>query len=122
MAKIIIGNCPYCGNVDELTEDHVIPRCLFPNGVPADVPKVYACRHCNHVVKSELDAYLRDLLETDMNSSGSPLAQQLLPIFERAVSRKQSKLVNDLLRNNKLVELRTQSGIIFGMGYTSQAV
>ncbi len=121
MPKRIRGTCPYCGNVTELTEDHVIPQCLFPNGIPADAPKVWACEHCNGVVKSKLDTYLRDLLVTDMHSSRSPAAQQLFSKFSRAVGRNQSNLARDILQRSQLVEIRTPGGLYGGVAYTSQA-
>jgi hypothetical protein len=119
--KTIHGICVYCSKEDELTEDHVIPQCLFPNGVPVDVPTVYACATCNHVLKSANDNYLRDLLFTDMRSSRSPIVQELWPKFGRAVRRNQSKLANELMYS-KLIELRTASGLFAQWAYTSQEV
>jgi len=118
--KTIRGNCVYCGKADVLTEDHVIPQCLFPNKIPADAPKVWACEHCNGVVKSGLDTYLRDLLVTDMHTSQSPVAQQLFEKFGRAVGRNQSKFARDILQNSQLMELRTPTGLYGGQAYTSQ--
>ncbi len=117
--KIQQGTCVYCTKECEVTEDHVIPQCLFPNGLPIDVPKVFACQPCNHIIKSGNDTYLRDFLVTDMNSSQSPLTQELFSKFERAVKRNQSKLANDAMQN-QLVELRTKSGLFGGLAYTSQ--
>lgn len=114
MAKSKQGVCVYCGQVAELTEDHVIPQCLFPNGIPADAPKVWACEPCNGVVKSRLDQYFRDLLVTDMHSSQSPVAQELFPKFGRSVVRNQSKMARDILQKAQLVELRTPGGIYLG--------
>lgn len=112
-------NCVYCGKKDILTEDHVIPQCLFANGIPGDAPKVWACTYCNGVVKSGLDTYMRDLLVTDMHTSQSPIAQKLFSKFGRAVGRNQSKFANDILQRKQLVELRTQSGFYYGQAYTS---
>ncbi len=114
------GTCVYCGSAGEVTEDHVIPQCLFPNGIPSDAPKVWACAHCNGTVKSGLDTYLRDLLVTDAHTSQSPVAQQLFPKFGRAVGRNQSKFARDILRENQLIELRTPAGVYGGQAYTSQ--
>jgi hypothetical protein len=120
MTKTIRGTCVYCVNVDMLTEDHVIPQCLFPTKIPSDAPKVWACEHCNGVVKSKLDAYLRDLLVTDMHSSRSPVAQQLFPKFGRAVVRNQSKMASDILQKRQIVELKTPGGLYSGEAYTSK--
>lgn len=112
--------CVYCCQEVELTEDHVIPQCLFPNGIPTDAPKVWACELCNGVVKSRLDQYFRDLLVTDMHSSQSPVAQELFPKFGRSVVRNQSKMARDILKKAQFVELRTPGGIYCGHGYTTQ--
>jgi hypothetical protein len=53
--KTVRAICIYCGNVDEVTEDHVIPKCLFPKGRPGDIPKVNACKVCNNAAKSVND-------------------------------------------------------------------
>ncbi len=87
MAKTIHDICVYCGNLDDLTKDHVIPQCLFPDGIPIGAPKVWACDECNGVIKSGLDSYLRDFIVTDMNTSRSPVVEQIRPKFERAVTR-----------------------------------
>ncbi|HEY6541968.1 MAG TPA: hypothetical protein VIZ18_13580 [Ktedonobacteraceae bacterium] len=120
MAKSKQGVCVCCGQVAELTEDHVIPQCLFPNGIPSDAPKVWACEPCNGIVKSRLDQYFRDLLVTDMHSSQSPVAQQLFAKFSRSVVRNQSKLARDMLQKAQLVELRTEGGLYAGEAYTTQ--
>ncbi len=118
----VYGDCAYCGQYDKLTRDHVIPQNFFPEDqpLPGDLPKVYACVECNNEKKSANDAYLRDLLVTDMYSSHSPIAQQLLPKFGRAIVRNQSKLARDILQNRQLVELRTPGGLFAGKGYTSE--
>ncbi len=118
MAKTIHGTCVYCNTIDDLTKDHVIPQCLFPDGIPIDAPKVWACETCNGVIKSRLDTYLRDFLATDMHTSRSPIVQQMIPKFHRAVKRNQSSLAQDILQNSQLVELRTPAGLYGGQAYT----
>jgi hypothetical protein len=80
----------YCGKRDQLSEDHVIPQCLFAGNCPGNTPKVYACEKCNNIVKSANDAYLRDMLFMDMDSTQHPIVQQLWEKFARALSRNQS--------------------------------
>lgn len=118
MAKTIHATCVYCNTIDDLTKDHVIPQCLFPDGIPIDAPKVWACETCNGVIKSRLDTYLRDFLATDMHTSRSPIVQQMIPKFHRAVKRNQSDLAQDILQNSQKVELRTPGGLYFGQAYT----
>src|SRR5690242_11458392 len=118
MAKSKQGVCVYCGQGALLTEDHVISQCLFPNSIPSDAPKVWACEPCNGIVKSRLGQYFRDLLVTDMHSSQSPVAQELFAKFSRSVVRNQSKMARDILQNAQLIELQTPGGLYAGEAYT----
>jgi hypothetical protein len=111
------GICAYCGRIDQLSEDHVIPRCFFSGNLPGDIPKVYACSFCNNTVKSSNDTYLRDALIMDMDSSQHPLARQLWDKFARAVSRNQSVLANEVVQHSQLVPLSTPSGLFAGWAY-----
>lgn len=113
----IQGVCAYCGKIEKLSEDHVIPQCLFIGNLPGDIPKVYACSSCNNTVKSGNDAYLRDALITDMDSSQHPIARQLWDKFARAVIRNQSVLANEMVQRSQLVSLHTPSGLFAGWAY-----
>lgn len=117
--KIIRGTCVYCGKDSELSEDHVIPQCLFNNNLPRDMPIVYACYSCNHVVKSGLDTYLRDFLILDIESSEHPIAQQLFHKFARAVRRNQSKMAHDA-NKSQLIPRLTSSGLFAGWVYATE--
>jgi hypothetical protein len=86
--------CAYCGRQEHLTVDHVIPRCLFDGvegGVPADVPKVTACRQCN-IAKSADDAFLRDVLVADARLALQPSAQDIRHgAFARSIAKGKSQ-------------------------------
>lgn len=66
--------CAYCGDVRNLTRDHVIPRCLFPRPLPAAMLTVPACRSCNQR-KAKHDDFLRDVLVTDIAAEDNAAAQ-----------------------------------------------
>ena len=117
MAKKKEGICAYCGRIEKLSVDHVIPQCLFIGNLPGDVPKVYACSSCNNAVKSVNDTYLRDALITDIASSQHPIAQQLWEKFARAAQRNQSVFANEIMQRSQLVSLRTPSGLFAGWAY-----
>jgi hypothetical protein len=114
----------YCGEYDKLTKDHVIPKCLFPEDkpLPSDIPKVYACKECNNIVKSANDTYLRDFLMVDMGSYEHPIAQQLFPKFIRSALRNKSEFATDINHNQQIIELFTPSGIFAQRVYTSRRV
>jgi len=99
-----------------LTEDHVVPKCLFPTVHPNDVPKVYACKACNNEEKSVNDTYLRDFLLFDMDSADHPIPQQLFQKFAHEVHRDQSIIAHHTMRS-QVVELITPSGLFAGYAY-----
>ena len=107
------GTCAYCGAVSDVTNDHVIPQCLWGRvrGAPKSAPIVDACRQCNHIWKSEYDTYLRDLLVTDRNASQSPIVQKILPKFNRSVDTNRSIMAHDFRDQAKVVEVQRPSGI-----------
>lgn len=72
------GQCAYCETVGRLTQDHVIPECLFERGkAPADAPIAYACKTCNNTKKNLDDSFLRDMLVADIATYDHPVARDL---------------------------------------------
>ena len=88
------GLCAYCGRHEQLTVDHVIPRCLFDGvegGVPGDVPKVGACRRCNNA-KSADDVFFRDVLVGDARLAQHHVAQDIRHgAFARSIAKGKSQ-------------------------------
>lgn len=114
------GTCAYCGNIGDVTDDHVIPQCLWPGRVPKSAPIVDACRHCNHIWKSDYDAYLRDALVNDIQAASSPIVQKLRQKFYRSVGRNQSAMAREFAANAQLVGLQEpSSGIVHRLAYVS---
>ena len=110
--KIKQGICAYCGTVGDVTDDHVIPQCLWPGRVPKDIPIVDACRQCNHIEKSGNDAYLRDLLINDQDVLQSPHILKLWGRHLRAVDNNQSEMYHDRQNHSKLVMPQRPSGLM----------
>jgi hypothetical protein len=117
--------CAYCDSVEELTLDHVIPRCLFgekkDQKAPPDTPVVYACRRCNGDKKSLDDSYLRDMLVCDMDSWQHPVARRLAEgAFTRAFLNGQSALARDIAKKLRPIEVFTPSGLYAGIAYGAE--
>jgi hypothetical protein len=89
-----LGSCDYCGGLDYLTRDHVIPRTLFNGNVPSHPrpPIVNACQTCNNVIKSGDDILLRDILGTDYQAHLSGHIGETFAAVRRATRRKQSEI------------------------------
>jgi hypothetical protein len=110
------GTCAYCGNVGEVTDDPIIPQCLWPGRVPKNTPIIDACKPCNNEEKSLNDSYLRNFLTMDMDNEDHPLRQRILPKFFRAVQRDQSIFAHHAMQS-QLLELRSESGLFRGYAY-----
>src|SRR6266700_4012782 len=112
------GVCAYCGNIGEVTDDHIVPRCLWPGRVRKDVPIVDACRPCNHIWKSEYDTYLRDILVNDMACAKNHIAQKVREKYYRAAKNNRSIMARDLNERAGLVGLQEDSGLVSGFALT----
>lgn len=115
----VYDNCPYCGEYDKLTRDHIIPECLYINDVPGNSPKVYACSPCNNILKSRLDTYFRDFLILDIEGSEHPVAKQLFPKLARSISRNQSEFARHA-RNAQPMQRFTPEGLFAGFVYGAE--
>lgn len=65
-----VGECLYCGELRELTSDHVPPRCLFSKPRPALVT-VPCCRDCNREF-GKYDEYFRLAITTGIDRQAFP--------------------------------------------------
>jgi hypothetical protein len=65
-----VGECLYCGELRELTSDHVPPRCLFSKPRPALVT-VPCCRDCNREF-GKYDEYFRLAITTGIDREAFP--------------------------------------------------
>ena len=107
------GECPYCRKIANLTEDHIIPRCIFQKPNPHNMIKVYACKKCNNL-KSKDDDYLRDLLVNDIFSSNNPVAQINVGKFFRSAQRNTSDFSRQILPKANLVPFHSEGGLYLG--------
>jgi hypothetical protein len=106
--------CIYCGQLKEVTKDHVIPKCLFTQPYPLNLVTVPACDNCNRE-KSLNDDYLRDYLVTDNYVSQSPTAQEIF-IQKTLSSQRQgsSVIAREVVSKARFEPLYTKGGIYIG--------
>ncbi len=106
------GKCPYCGNESKLTEDHIIPKCLFKPNTIKRAFKIDVCDECNNDEKSKDDSFLRDLIVADKDAHGSSTARFIYnEKFENSVKQNKSELNRNYLSNSKRVIVKTNSGL-----------
>jgi hypothetical protein len=97
--KSKIGVCVYCGLEKETTQEHVIPKALYPEPYPSNMITVRTCLDCNNP-KSTDDVYLRDFLLSDMATQASPTAQEIWKgKFIRSVERNSSEIARLVVKN-----------------------
>ena len=115
------GTCVYCGNHAEMTDEHVVPRCLFPESLPPDIPMVTvgACSPCNSG-KNHDDTYLRDFLLSDMATRPNPVAQALrCGKLMRSVKRNRSEIARTVVKQARRQPLHSPGGIYLGSPYAA---
>ena len=108
-----IRECVYCGEVKEVSKEHVIPKCLFIKPYPPNLITVKACDDCNNA-KSQNDDYLRDFLVADNWVSRSPTAQK---VFEKMLSSHRqgsSVIARDSVKKSTIEPFYTNAGIYLG--------
>jgi hypothetical protein len=114
MGKRKRRECAYCGNITEVTQEHVIPKCLFTRPYPPNLITVSVCEPCNHA-KSHNDDFLRDWLTMDIFGSQSPDAQAVFAdTVVRSTHEGHSKLAKQLLSEAQLEPFTTKAGIYLG--------
>jgi hypothetical protein len=106
--------CAYCGVRLGVTSDHPIPTCLFIPPLPPDMVTVPACEPCNNL-KARDEEYLRDVLVSDIYSSGHPVAQALADgKLTRAIRQNRSEFARVAVRHMAHRPLYTPGGIYLG--------
>ena len=109
-----IGECTYCGETAEMTNDHVIPKTLFPEPYPPNLIIVPPCEACNNVKKSGGDTTFRDYLALDLFGNQSTSGQAAFPKVLRANERGQSDMARTAALNSEMKPLFTSAGIYLG--------
>ncbi len=66
-----LGTCVYCGQVRELTRDHIPPRCLFSKPRPSNLITVPCCGACNAELAKH-DEYFRIAITTGIDPEKFP--------------------------------------------------
>jgi hypothetical protein len=104
--------CVYRGSSENITADHVPPKCLFPDPKPTNLITIPACKICNESSKLD-DEYFRVCVLT--NPDPSPIGWKIWDkkvigsSLERSPPLRQ-RLLGDIIE----VELRSPSGLIIG--------
>lgn len=86
-----LNKCIYCGSKENLSRDHVPPKCLFPSPAPSNLITVPSCEQCNKSFSMD-EEYFRVIITSLSGTEQHPDAKKL---FE-------TKIVRGLERRPKL--------------------
>lgn len=106
--------CTYCGLTENLTNDHVPPKCLFLSPRPTDLITVPACKECNNAFSKD-DEFFRALVAIQADAAGNRVGQRIWDEKVIASTMKRSPaLKRDLAKGITTVEVRSYSGLYLG--------
>jgi hypothetical protein len=108
----VIEECFFCGATNDLTDDYVPPKGLFPSPRPTNLVTVLSCKACNKSYDLD-DEYLRAFLAS--RSTRNPTGET---IWDKKVVestfRRSPKLREELRKTVLTSELLTPAGLYLG--------
>jgi len=107
--------CIYCGSTEELTRDHIPPKCFFPRPRPSDLITVTSCRACNQGVEKDEEFFLATFMfsEAGVGQAGKALWKEQM---KRSLFRERG--VGRAIRSRlKIVSLNSPAGLYLGNRY-----
>jgi hypothetical protein len=107
-------DCTYCGSGENLTDDHVPPKNVFPKPRPSDLVTVPACKKCNEDI-SEDEEYFRLKLCLSEQVGNSPDARKNREVILRSLKRPEATgFKQSFLSDIRSIWHRTPAGIYRG--------
>jgi len=108
--------CVYCGRSRPCTDEHVIPRALYPDdSMPpkSEFVIVPACNPCNGM-KAKDDTYVRDAFSADIACEGNPIVSSVLPTVFRSVQKNWSHFGRVAIASGRLEPVFSPAGLYLG--------
>jgi hypothetical protein len=106
--------CAYCGSRENLTDDHVPPRNVFPKPRPGNLITVPACEKCNKSTSKD-EEYFRLKLCLSEQVGNNPDARRNREAIFRSLERPEATLFKrSFLSDMRSIQLRTPAGIYLG--------
>ena len=106
--------CTYCGSRENLTDDHVPPKGVFPKPRPSDLITVPACEKCNKDISKD-EEYFRLKLCLSEQVGNNPDARKNREVILRSLKRPEATgFKQSFLSEIRSMRLRTPAGIHLG--------
>jgi len=109
-----IGECVYCGEIRELTDDHIPPKNLFAKPRPNNLIAVPSCELCNGGASDD-DEYFRLMLTLREDTFDHPDVQKILPTVFRSLAKPNKVgFSKSLFQSIRVLNVTTSSGLFLG--------
>lgn len=109
-----LGECIYCGRIDNLTKDHIPPKNLFAKPRPNNLITVPSCDSCNRSFRLD-DDYFWMIMHTRMETGGHAELTKTKAKFVASLNRRESARYKRAILNSMFsAELVTKSGLYVG--------
>lgn len=106
--------CVYCGSKEELTDDHIPPKTLFPKPRPSNLITVRSCRNCNESASKD-DEYFRLMISMRHNTGDHPAVKKILPSIYRSLQKPAKRGFQQALFNSMgEMDVVSDGGIYLG--------
>lgn len=110
--------CVFCGEKlvkANATDEHLIPKNLFPKERRYNLIKIWLCRDCNGK-KAQDDDHFRDTLITELATDPDCVPDEVMQAFLEAASRNQSDVARAVLNHGRLERAYAEDGTFRGVG------
>jgi len=84
--KARVGTCVYCGREGPITDDHIPPKCIFPEILHKSLLKIPSCTGCNNG-SSKDDEYLRTIIVLSARTHRDEALEQVTSRTVRSLVR-----------------------------------
>lgn len=109
--------CVFCGETNNVTDDHVPPKNIFPPPRPNNLITVPACIKCNSIISKD-EEYFRLKLCMNQEVGDHPDAKRNREIIFRSLYRQEAKgLRNSFMKDTRKVQLKTPGGLYLDKRY-----
>lgn len=106
--------CVYCGSREDLTKDHIPPKCMFAERYH-DLIRVNSCASCNQSASKD-DEYFRDRLAMRIDANKHPDVKKIMPDVFRSFNRQEARGKKQALLDSVVIkDAYTPAGIYLGV-------
>lgn len=106
-----VKKCIYCGSSDNITDDHVPPKNLFPKPRPSNLITVPSCKQCNSSFSKD-DEYFRSMLVSCEPVHDDENAKKIFESVLRSLRRSEAKGFNKQIQESlSSIDIMSPGGI-----------